>query len=45
MASFCVEKFGPTRMKELTPQDIEARVGDFMELMDVNVELSLSVNI
>lgn len=45
MASFCVEKFGPTRMKELKATDIEARVSDFMELMDVNVELSLSVSI
>ena len=37
MASFCVEKFGPTRMKELTPADIEARVNQFVDLMQVNV--------
>jgi len=43
MASFCVEKFGPTRMKELTAQDIEARVASFVDLMDVDIEISLAV--
>jgi len=38
MASFCVEKFGPTRMKEITPADIEARVNEFIELMNVDVK-------
>ena len=43
MASFCVEKFGPTRMKELTPADIEARMGEFIDLMNVNIEIGLAV--
>ena len=42
MASFCVEKFGPTRMKELTPADIESRVDEFVELMNVNVDMTLA---
>ena len=43
MASYCVEKFGPIRMKELTPADIEARVEEFIELMKVNVEVGMIV--
>lgn len=43
MASFCVEKFGPTRMKELTMDDVAARMNSFTELMNVNVEITLSV--
>lgn len=43
MASFCVEKFGPTRMKELTNQDLVNRMSEFTSLMDVNVEITLSV--
>lgn len=39
MASFCVEKFGPTRLKELTHQDIEIRIRQFVEL--VNFEINL----
>ena len=41
MASFCVEKFGPTRMKELTNQDLVNRIAEFTTLMDVNVEIAL----
>ena len=43
MASFCVEKFGPIRMKELTPADLENRLGDFGTLMNVNIEIALAV--
>lgn len=43
MASFCVEKFGPTRMKELTMADVEARMADFTNLMNVNIEITLAV--
>lgn len=43
MASFCVEKFGPIRMKELTPADLENRLGDFVTLMNVNIEIALAV--
>ena len=37
MASFCVEKFGPTRMKELTPADIDTRVKDFISLSNFEI--------
>lgn len=43
MASFCVEKFGPTRMKELTNEDLVNRMAEFTALMNVNVEISLAV--
>jgi sugar/nucleoside kinase (ribokinase family) len=43
MASFCVEKFGPTRMKELTNEDLVNRMAEFTALMNVNVEISLTV--
>ena len=35
LASFCVERFGPDRLKDLTVKDIEARVGAFRELVRV----------
>ena len=40
MASFCVEKFGPTRLKEITHQDIEERIQQFKELVNFEIELS-----
>lgn len=43
MASFCVEKFGPIRMKELKPADLESRISDFIGLMNVNIEIALAV--
>lgn len=45
MASFCVEKFGPTRMQELKAEEIAARVGTFIDLVDVNIEIALAVTI
>ncbi len=45
MASFCVEKFGPLRMQELKPAEIEARFEDFISLMSVNVEVALAVTV
>jgi len=39
MASFCVEKFGPTRLKEITRQDIDRRVQQFKELVNFEIEL------
>ena len=39
MASFCVEKFGPTRLKEITQQDIESRIQQFKELVNFEIEL------
>ena len=40
MASFCVEKFGPTRLKEITRGDIEERVNVFVELVDFDIILN-----
>ena len=39
MASFCVEKFGPERLKEVTSQEIEERVQVFIELVDFDIIL------
>lgn len=39
MASFCVEKFGTTRMKEITKEDINTRISQFVDL--VNFEINL----
>ncbi len=39
MASFCVEKFGPTRLKEVNRNDIEARIQQFKELVNFEIEL------
>lgn len=37
MASYCVEKFGPTRLKEITADDISARVNEFVSLANFEV--------
>ena len=39
MASFCVEKFGPTRLKEVTKVDIDARIQQFKDLVSFDIEL------
>jgi sugar/nucleoside kinase (ribokinase family) len=39
MASFCVEKFGATRLKEITMQDIYRRIEQFKELVSFEIEL------
>jgi sugar/nucleoside kinase (ribokinase family) len=39
MASFCVEKFGPTRLKEITKADIDSRIRQFKELVSFEIEL------
>jgi sugar/nucleoside kinase (ribokinase family) len=39
MASFCVEKFGPTRLKEVTKKDIDRRIQQFRELVNFEIEL------
>jgi len=39
MASFCVEKFGPTRLKEITKEDITRRIEQFKELVSFEIEL------
>jgi sugar/nucleoside kinase (ribokinase family) len=40
MASFCVEKFGPQRLKEISKQDIEDRIQQFVELVNFDIELT-----
>ena len=37
LASFCVEKFGPERMKEITAADIDARVKEFVALANFEI--------
>lgn len=39
MASFCVEKFGPTRLKEVTKEDIDGRIQQFKDLVNFEFEL------
>jgi sugar/nucleoside kinase (ribokinase family) len=39
MASFCVEKFGPTRLKEITKEDIDARIRQFVDLVSFDIEI------
>lgn len=39
MASYCVEKFGPLRLQEIEPKDIEARIQEFVELVNFDIEV------
>jgi sugar/nucleoside kinase (ribokinase family) len=39
MASFCVEKFGPQRLKEITKEDIDSRIQQFVNLVNFDIEL------
>ena len=39
MASFCVEKFGPTRLKEINARDISGRIQQFKDLVSFEIEL------
>jgi sugar/nucleoside kinase (ribokinase family) len=39
MASFCVEKFGPERIKEITKADIDARLAEFVQLVNFEIDL------
>ncbi len=39
MASFCVEKFGPTRLKEISKKDIDKRLHQFRELVNFDIEI------
>ncbi len=38
LASFCVEKFGPERMKEITVADIDKRIDQFVELINFDIK-------
>jgi sugar/nucleoside kinase (ribokinase family) len=39
MASFCVEKFGPNRLKEISKGDIDKRLQQFRELVNFDIEI------
>lgn len=40
MASYCVEKFGTERLKELKTADIESRLHDFVKLVTFDIKLA-----
>ena len=39
MASFCVEKFGTTRLKEITKEDIDERIKEFVQLVNFDINI------
>ncbi len=39
MASFCVEKFGPQRLKEITKEEIDIRLAEFVQLVNFDIDL------
>jgi sugar/nucleoside kinase (ribokinase family) len=39
MASFCVEKFGAERLKEITKADIDVRLQEFVQLVNFDIAL------
>ena len=39
MASFCVEKFGTTRLREITRADIDIRIQQFVDLVSFDIAL------
>ena len=39
MASFCVEKFGTERLKEISTKDINTRVNEFVQLVNFDIAL------
>ena len=42
MASFCVEKFGPERIEDLSVEEINDRVAEFKKLTDFSLDLTLA---
>jgi sugar/nucleoside kinase (ribokinase family) len=40
MASYCVEKFGPQKLKEISKADIENRIQQFVDLVNFDIELT-----
>ena len=42
MASFCVEKFGTERLENLTQQDIDSRIAQFVDLVNFDMEQVIS---
>ena len=39
MASFCVEKFGPQRLKEIAKTDIDKRLKEFVQLVNFDIDV------
>ncbi|NML36384.1 sugar kinase [Chitinophaga sp. G-6-1-13] len=39
MASFCVEKFGTSRLKEVTHEELNARLEQFVQLVNFDIDL------
>ena len=39
MASFCVEKFGTQRLKEITKQEVDQRLSEFVQLVNFDIKL------
>lgn len=39
LASFCVEKFGPDRLREISQEDIHTRIEQFVNLVNFDIEL------
>jgi len=39
MASFCVEKFGPTRLQQITKAEIDERIQQFVNLVQFDIDL------
>jgi hypothetical protein len=39
MASFCVEKFGTERLREINKEDISARMEEFVQLVNFDISL------
>ncbi|WP_336514985.1 PfkB family carbohydrate kinase [Pollutibacter soli] len=39
MASFCVEKFGTTRLREISKEEVDIRIQQFVELVNFDIEL------
>src|SRR5688572_21889733 len=39
MASFCVEKFGTIRLREITKEDIDERIQEFVQLVNFDIAL------
>ena len=39
LASFCCEKFGPQRLQEITAEDMNSRVDEFVSLMSIDIKV------
>jgi hypothetical protein len=39
MASFCVEKFGTQRLREINKADIDVRLAEFVQLVNFDIDL------